>query len=223
MDEVAPTKQCPKCGETILAVAIRCKHCQSDLAEPDFDRGVQKQEARRDPTPGRVIMDSEEFEQRFLEFAYKTNLPINAPAVAYALKIPIAKASEGLEDLAAADVLIRSVDDLGNVSFRLPGRPGQQHSNSALVPYVAPGPPAVTESNALAGLLLNALFLPGLGSLVMGRPGEGVGQLVLFLVGIPLCFVLVGFPMIVAAWTWGLMTGIRVMNEAKTTQQQRVQ
>jgi hypothetical protein len=50
----------------------------------------------------------------------------------------------------------------------------------------------------------------------MGRTGEGVGQLVLFLVGIPLCVVLVGLPMIVAAWTWGLMTGIRVMNEAKS-------
>jgi len=31
MDE--DTKRCPFCGEEILAVAIRCKHCKSDLAE----------------------------------------------------------------------------------------------------------------------------------------------------------------------------------------------
>ncbi len=27
-------KRCPFCGEEILTVAIKCKHCQSDLAEP---------------------------------------------------------------------------------------------------------------------------------------------------------------------------------------------
>ncbi|MEN9797322.1 MAG: hypothetical protein RL653_1018 [Pseudomonadota bacterium] len=30
-------RACPFCGETILAVAIRCKHCQSDLSETEKD------------------------------------------------------------------------------------------------------------------------------------------------------------------------------------------
>lgn len=34
MDPSAQTKSCPLCGEEILAVALKCKHCQSVLAEP---------------------------------------------------------------------------------------------------------------------------------------------------------------------------------------------
>jgi hypothetical protein len=153
-----------------------------------------------------------EFEQRFLEFAYKTRARIDGAAVAYALKMGIDDATDKLEDLAARDVLAREVDEEGAVYFRLPGRP-----EVALVKR-AGGPPAVREApaegTAVVGLLLN-LMLPGIGSLVAGRTREGAIQTAMFVASFPLMIVLVGFPMLFAVWIWGIITGIRAVNDAK--------
>ena len=43
----------------------------------------------------------------------------------------------------------------------------------------------------------------------------------LFLFGIPLCLVVVGAPMILAAWIWALITGIDIMNQSKAARQLR--
>jgi hypothetical protein len=54
---VEATKRCPYCGEQILAIAIKCKHCGSDLTAPLPP--TAKEPAKKpppDPTSGRRIV-----------------------------------------------------------------------------------------------------------------------------------------------------------------------
>jgi TM2 domain-containing membrane protein YozV len=72
---------------------------------------------------------------------------------------------------------------------------------------VAPKSPAVS--------LIVSFFLPGVGSMVNGDVGIGVVILAIFLVGIPLSFLIIGIPMILGAWIWGMVdayTGARRWN-----------
>jgi len=68
---------------------------------------------------------------------------------------------------------------------------------------------------AIAGLLVNILILPGLGSIIGGKTKSGVIQLILFIVGIPLSFLLIGIPLVIAMWIWGIVTGVELIQEAK--------
>ena len=283
----ATTKPCPLCGEWILRVAVRCKHCHADLhaytpAEGHLLAAPSPSQAQLPglgvtppssispalpppassgapllggPPPssspggsdaGRreyVAPREGDFEQRFLDFAFKTSLPISAVTVAYALKIPIKEAFDGLEDLAARDVLLREVDEHGGITFQLPGRqqiaseigPSMHSPGTALSPYSQPPPllyePSMAltrtppESTALAGLLVNVLFLPGLGSLIGGKTNAGIFQLLMFLLGVPLCLSIIGLviggPMVMGAWIWGLVSGVNMLSEAKAASQQR--
>lgn len=68
---------------------------------------------------------------------------------------------------------------------------------------------------AIAGLIINVIILPGLGSLIGGRKRDGVIQLVLYIVGIPLMFFfLLGLPLMIAMWIWALVTGIQMIRAA---------
>jgi len=206
------TKPCPYCGEEIKKVAVRCKHCQADLSKPveaDF-KGAQPNQAK----------PMDDFEVRFLEFAYQSTVTLNVPAVAHALRMPTAEVSDKLEDMAARDVIGREIDDEGNVFFTIPGR-ARPPANPPLQRVGEPGqmvhvsPPS--EGTAVTALVLN-IIIPGVGSLVAGRTSQGVVQLVMWVVSFPLMFVLIGFPMLLAVWIWSLVSGIQILEESKRRQ-----
>jgi TM2 domain-containing membrane protein YozV len=58
-------------------------------------------------------------------------------------------------------------------------------------------------------IFLNVCF-PGVGSFVVNKPGQGVAQIILYVVGIILCFTfigaVVGIPLCIGVWIWGVVT-----------------
>lgn len=72
-----------------------------------------------------------------------------------------------------------------------------------------------SQGIAIAALLLNILILPGLGSIVGGRTSTGVTQIILAIISIPLIFIVIGIPLLIAVWIWALVTGIQIIKEAE--------
>ena len=69
----------------------------------------------------------------------------------------------------------------------------------------------VKQGLAIAGLILNIIVLPGLGTIVAGKTKTGVIQLVLFIIGIPLALILIGIPLMIAMWIWALVSSIQII------------
>jgi TM2 domain-containing membrane protein YozV len=67
---------------------------------------------------------------------------------------------------------------------------------------------------AIAALLINILVIPGVGSLIGGRTQEGIAQIILLVAGVVLLIILVGIFMIIAAWIWGIVTGVQIVKDA---------
>lgn len=64
----------------------------------------------------------------------------------------------------------------------------------------------------IIGLVVNIFLFPGLGSLIGGKKKEGIWQLVIAIVSIPLMFILIGFITYLIAWVWGIVTGIKMVS-----------
>ena len=73
------------------------------------------------------------------------------------------------------------------------------------------------KSLAIVGLVLTILgVFPGLWAIISSKKHQtnGIIQLIMYVVGIPLCLVFVGIPIMVAAWIWGIVTMANVVKEA---------
>lgn len=61
--------------------------------------------------------------------------------------------------------------------------------------------------------IITNFFIPGLGTLIVGKVGQGIAQLLLFIVGFWLAFAWlilpIGLPICFAVWIWGLVVATR--------------
>jgi TM2 domain-containing membrane protein YozV len=57
-------------------------------------------------------------------------------------------------------------------------------------------------------VLIN-FFLPGVGSFFVGQIGQGIAQMLIWWVGLIICFsvvgIIIGLPMMGAAWLWAII------------------
>jgi TM2 domain-containing membrane protein YozV len=105
------------------------------------------------------------------------------------------------------------MQNVGQVSddgrWRWDGR--QWVPNTALGPstggYVmAPYPGAMVVAPKSPGVsLLVSFFLPGVGSMINGAVITGVVILILYIIGWALAIILIGIPLAIGAWIWGLI------------------
>jgi len=72
-----------------------------------------------------------------------------------------------------------------------------------LVP-AQPGVLAVAPKNPAVSLIIS-FFIPGVGSMVNGDAGTGVAILILWLLGVFGSFFLIGLPLALGAWIWGMV------------------
>ena len=71
-------------------------------------------------------------------------------------------------------------------------------------PYGQPQGQVVVPKNPVLGLV-PSLLLPGLGSMVNGEVGKGCIILGLYALGWILSIILIGIPLLIGAWIWGLV------------------
>ena len=64
----------------------------------------------------------------------------------------------------------------------------------------------IAAKNPAVGVILS-FFIPGLGTIVNGDTARGAIILGLYVFGWILTIILIGFPILIGAWIWGLVDG----------------
>jgi TM2 domain-containing membrane protein YozV len=64
----------------------------------------------------------------------------------------------------------------------------------------------IVPKNPALGVILS-FFIPGLGSIVNGSVGRGVIIMAVDFVGWILAFFIIGIPILIGAWIWGMIDG----------------
>ena len=67
---------------------------------------------------------------------------------------------------------------------------------------------------AIVALILN-IIVAGLGSLIGGKTKEGVWQVILLIIGAILSTIVIGIPILIVAWIWGIVTGVQLIQGAQ--------
>ena len=94
--------------------------------------------------------------------------------------------------------------------YREQYEPGQQIQEWAPLPLYGPemyGMTVAPKSPAVSVLL--SVFIPGLGSMVNDNVGTGVAILLLNIIGWILAIFLIGVPLMIGTWIWGLVDAYR--------------
>lgn len=62
----------------------------------------------------------------------------------------------------------------------------------------------------IIAILINIFLLPGVGTLIVGKTGQGIAQILLFILAIILIFTvlgaLIGIPLAIGIWIWGIVS-----------------
>ncbi len=76
------------------------------------------------------------------------------------------------------------------------------------VPVGQPGAMMVAPKNPAVSLIVS-FFIPGVGSMINGDAGTGIAILVLYIIGWVLVIGLIGIPLAIGAWIWGMVDAYR--------------
>lgn len=181
-----------------------------------------------------MYVEFRQFERELLRLAFTTSIELSPSSLAFFANCSVAEAERHMQAMVDQGVLELESDDEGRLRYRMPDRPAEpMHvEDPALWGYPPSLPPAralmtqgglptvwepepVRPGQAVAALFLNAMVCPGVGSMVGGKTGTGMAQLMLFLVGLPLAVITVGLPLMLAAWVWGIATGAQLVAESR--------